>query len=39
MSEKDRTRESMLKILKAEGLDAVAASGGTEPLAELERND
>ena len=39
VDDEDRFRESMLKILKAEGLDAVAASGGAEALAELERND
>jgi DNA-binding NtrC family response regulator len=39
VDDEDRFRESMLKILKAEGLDAAAVSGGAEALAELERND
>jgi DNA-binding NtrC family response regulator len=39
VDDEDRFRESMLKILKAKGLDAVAVSGGAEALAALEESD
>jgi DNA-binding NtrC family response regulator len=39
VDDEDRFRESMLKILKAKGLDAVAVAGGAEALATLEESD
>jgi DNA-binding NtrC family response regulator len=39
VDDEDRFRESMLKILKAEGFEAADAAGGAQALVELERCD